>query len=235
VGTILGSEVSRAYGEAGLPEGTIDIRFHGSAGQSFGAFLPAGITMRVEGDANDYVGKGLCGGILSVKAPEGSPFDPAENVIAGNVLLYGATAGEAYFNGLAGERFCVRNSGADAVVEGVGDHACEYMTGGNAVILGPTGRNFGAGMSGGFAFVLDADGSFASRVNTDRVDLEALTSEDEERIQRLLRRHFHFTRSQKADEILRKWNTFAPKFVKVFPRDLKLALSDRLESHTGDG
>ena len=234
-GTILGSEVSRAHGEEGLPEGTIEIRFRGSAGQSFGAFVPNGMTLRLEGDTNDYAGKGLCGGILSVRVPPASPFDAAENVITGNVALYGATGGEAYFNGLAGERFAVRNSGARAVVEGVGDHGCEYMTGGHIVILGPTGRNFGAGMCGGFAYVLDLDGSFPSRVNADRVELRELETEDEELIQQLVRRHFQVTRSERADEVLRKWNSYAPKFVKVFPKDLKLALDARLEAHTGDG
>jgi glutamate synthase domain-containing protein 3 len=151
------------------------------------------------------------------------------------VALYGATAGEAYFQGLAGERFCVRNSGAQAVVEGVGDHGCEYMTGGRVVVLGRTGRNFGAGMSGGFAYVLDLDGSFPTRVNPDRVDLDPLTAEDEEFLQRVLRRHFEYTRSERADEVLRKWNDFAPKFVKVFPKDLKLALDARIGARTGDG
>jgi len=235
VGTILGSEVSLAKGEAGLPDGTIEIRFRGSAGQSFGAFVPRGMTLCVEGDTNDYAGKGLCGGILSVRVPDGSPFDPAENVITGNTVLYGATSGEAYFNGLAGERFCVRNSGANAVVEGVGDHGCEYMTGGNVVVLGPTGRNFGAGMCGGFAFILDEDGSFPSRVNAGRIELRELTTEDEELIQRMVRRHFQYTRSKRADDVLRKWNSYAPKFVKVFPTDLKMALDARLEAHTGDG
>jgi glutamate synthase domain-containing protein 3 len=156
-------------------------------------------------------------------------------VITGNVALYGATAGEAYFQGLAGERFCVRNSGAHAVVEGVGDHGCEYMTGGRVVVLGRTGRNFAAGMSGGFAYVLDLDGTFASRVNPERVDLEPLAREDEEFIQRMVRRHFEYTRSERADEVLRKWNDFAPKFVKVFPKDLKLALEARIDARTGDG
>jgi glutamate synthase domain-containing protein 2/glutamate synthase domain-containing protein 3 len=235
VGAILGSEVSRAFGEAGLPEDTIDLRFRGSAGQSFGAFCPKGITLRVEGDTNDYCGKGLSGGKLIVSVPKGASFDPAENIITGNVVLYGATAGEAYFQGVAGERFGVRNSGADAVVEGVGDHGCEYMTGGRVVILGRTGRNFGAGMCGGFAYVLDLDGDFAERVNAERVDLEPLTPDDEAAIQRLLRRHFEYTRSERAEEVLRKWNAMAPMFVKVFPRDLKLALDARLSAHTGDG
>ena len=191
--------------------------------------------MLVDGDTNDYCGKGLSGGKIAVCVPAASTFEPTENIITGNVVLYGATGGEAYFQGLAGERFAVRNSGADTVVEGVGDHACEYMTGGHVVILGETGRNFGAGMCGGFAYVLDLDGRFPSRVNHSRVELQSLTAEDETIIQRLVRRHFQYTRSERADEVLRKWNTFAPKFVKVFPKDLKLALDARLEAHSGDG
>jgi glutamate synthase domain-containing protein 2/glutamate synthase domain-containing protein 1/glutamate synthase domain-containing protein 3 len=235
VGTILGSEVSRRHGPEGLPDDTIDLRFRGSAGQSFGAFCPRGITLRVEGDTNDYCGKGLSGAKIVVRVPRGASFDPAENVITGNVVLYGATSGEAYFQGVAGERFGVRNSGAEAVVEGVGDHGCEYMTGGTVVVLGRTGRNFGAGMCGGIAYVLDLDGEFPDRVNPERVDLEPLDAEDEAKLQRLLRRHFEYTRSERAEEVLRKWNTYAPKFVKVFPRDLKLALEARLSAHSGDG
>ncbi len=235
VGTILGSELSRKYGAAGLPEDTVTISLSGSAGQSLGAFCPAGITFFIDGDTNDYCGKGLCGAKIIVRVPEGSSFDPSENVITGNVVLYGATSGEAYFQGVAGERFCVRNSGATAVVEGVGDHGCEYMTGGHVVILGATGRNFAAGMCGGFAYVLDLDGSFPDRVNLERVFLESMTDEDEQRVQRLVRRHFQYTRSTRADDVLRKWNTYAPKFVKVFPKDLKLAQSERISSHTGDG
>jgi glutamate synthase domain-containing protein 2/glutamate synthase domain-containing protein 1/glutamate synthase domain-containing protein 3 len=235
LGTILGSDVSRRYGAEGLPEDTITLNLAGSAGQSLAAFCTRGLSFFVDGDTNDYCGKGLCGGKIVVRVPEGSTFDPADNVITGNVVLYGATSGEAYFQGLAGERFCVRNSGADAVVEGVGDHGCEYMTGGNVVVLGRTGRNFGAGMCGGFAYVLDEDGSFPEHVNHERVHLEPLTQEDEERIQRMVRRHFQYTRSRRADDVLRKWNDYAPKFVKVFPKDLKLALNDRLSAHTGDG
>jgi glutamate synthase (ferredoxin) len=191
--------------------------------------------MTVIGDTNDYCGKGLSGGRIAVRVPEECSFDPAENIVTGNVVLYGATAGEAYFHGVAGERFCVRNSGAEAVVEGVGDHGCEYMTGGRVVVLGRTGRNFGAGMCGGFAYVFDEDGSFPEHVNHERVDLEPLTDEDEEIIQRMVRRHYQYTRSKRAEEVLRKWNDAAPKFVKVFPRDLKLALDARLETGTGDG
>ena len=235
VGTILGSEVSLAHGEAGLPEDTIVCRFKGSAGQSFGAFVPRGVTLLVEGDANDYTGKGLSGGKIAIRVPDATSFDPAENIVVGNVVLYGATAGEAYFHGVAGERFCVRNSGASAVVEGVGDHGCEYMTGGRVVILGGTGLNFGAGMSGGIAYVLDLDGSFPGRVNPETVDLDPLTDEDEDIIQRMVRRHFHYTRSRRAEDVLRKWNTYAPRFVKVFPRDYKRALGDRIAAESGNG
>jgi glutamate synthase (ferredoxin) len=235
VGTILGSEVSLKYGEEGLPEDTITMRFKGSAGQSLGAFCTRGITIDVEGDANDYTGKGLCGAKIIVRVPAGSTFDPADNIIAGNVVLYGATSGEAYFQGIAGERFAVRNSGADAVVEGVGEHGCEYMTGGNVVILGNTGRNFGAGMSGGIAYVLDEDGTFAGRVNPDTIDLDPLDDADLERVQRMVRLHFQYTRSERADDVLRKWDDFAPKFVKVFPKDYKRALGDRIQAESGNG
>jgi glutamate synthase domain-containing protein 2/glutamate synthase domain-containing protein 3 len=235
VGTILGSEVSLKYGEEGLPDDTITLRLKGSAGQSLGAFCPRGITLDVEGDANDYTGKGLCGGKIVVRVPAGSTFEASQNIIAGNVLLYGATSGEAYFHGIAGERFCVRNSGADAVVEGVGEHGCEYMTGGNVVILGSTGRNFGAGMSGGIAYVLDEEGDFATRVNPETIDLDPLDDADLERVQRMIRLHFQYTRSERADEVLRKWDGLAPKFVKVFPKDYKRALNDRIDAESGNG
>jgi glutamate synthase domain-containing protein 2/glutamate synthase domain-containing protein 1/glutamate synthase domain-containing protein 3 len=235
VGTILGSELSRKWGAEGLPEDTIVLRFAGSAGQSFGAFAPAGMSLFVSGDTNDYCGKGLCGAKIVVRVPEGASWDPAENMITGNVVLYGATSGEAYFQGVAGERFCVRNSGASAVVEGVGDHGCEFMTGGRVVVLGRTGRNFGAGMCGGIAYVLDLDGEFRGRCNLERVELEPLAGEDVTIVQRLVRRHFQYTRSRRADEVLRKWDDFAPRFVKVFPKDLKLALDARLRAHSGDG
>jgi glutamate synthase domain-containing protein 2/glutamate synthase domain-containing protein 1/glutamate synthase domain-containing protein 3 len=235
LGTILGSEVSRRYGEQGLPEDTITLKLTGSAGQSLGAFCTSGLTFLVEGDTNDYCGKGLCGAKIVVKVPSPSTFDPGENIITGNVVLYGATSGEAYFQGVAGERFCVRNSGASAVVEGVGDHGCEYMTGGAAVVLGKTGRNFGAGMSGGIAYVLDEDGSFPSRVNPETVDLDPPSLEDLETVQRMVRRHFQYTRSKKADDVLRKWETYAPRFVKVFPKDYKRALSDRIAAGSGNG
>ena len=225
VGTILGSEVSRKYGLEGLPDATINIEFTGSAGQSLGAWLPKGIQIRVTGDANDYCGKGLSGGRVIVRAPAEITFEPTENIIAGNVLLYGATGGEAFFHGLAGERFCVRNSGAEAVVEGVGDHGCEYMTGGRAIILGETGLNFGAGMSGGIAYVLDETGDFPAKINPlSAVDLEPLGEDDIEYVQNMLRKHFDYTRSGRADDILRKWDTYAPKFVKVYPQEYRAAL-----------
>ncbi len=226
VGTILGNELSRKYGLEGLPDDTIQIRFKGSAGQSLGAFLPKGITIEVEGDANDYAGKGLSGGRVVVRVPPVSAFEPAESIIAGNVLLYGATGGEAYFHGVVGERFCVRNSGAHAVVEGVGDHGCEYMTGGRAIILGPTGRNFAAGMSGGIAYVLDEAGDFRGKINNPLVDLDPLDDEDVEFVQRMLRRHFQYTRSKKADDLLRKWDKYAPLIVKVYPQEYKAALAE---------
>jgi glutamate synthase domain-containing protein 2/glutamate synthase domain-containing protein 3 len=235
LGTILGSEVSRAYGEEGLPEDTITLRLRGSAGQSLGAFCTRGLTFEVEGDTTDYCGKGLCGGKIIVRVPESSSFEPSRNIITGNVVLYGATSGEAYFQGMAGERFCVRNSGASAVVEGVGEHGCEYMTGGQVVVLGPTGRNFAAGMSGGIAYVLDEEGVFPSRVNPETVDLDPLDAEDLELIQRLLRNHFRYTRSKRADDVLRKWETLASRFVKVFPRDYKRALTERIQAESGNG
>jgi len=235
VGTMLGSEVSRRYGAKGLPEDTIRIHLTGAVGQSCAAFLPSGITLDIEGQANDYAGKGLSGGKLVVRVPAGATFAPEDNVIVGNVVLYGATAGEAYFQGVAGERFCVRNSGASAVVEGVGDHGCEYMTGGCAVILGRTGRNFAAGMSGGIAYVLDEDGEFPKRCNLSMVELEEITKEDEETILRLVRGHFQYTRSRRAEEVLRKWNDLAVKFVKVFPLDYKRALADRVKAGSGNG
>ena len=219
VGTILGSEVTRAFGAAGLPEGTIKIHFTGSAGQSFGAFVPPGITLTLEGDANDYVGKGLSGGTLAVFPSSRATFVPEENIIVGNVTLYGATSGEAYLRGVAGERFAVRNSGAHAVVEGVGDHGCEYMTGGRVVVLGRTGRNFAAGMSGGVAYVLDATGNFRQRLNHGMVDLDALTEEDWTIVRQLIARHIMFTNSAFAKRIQA---TLADQpFVKVMPRDFK--------------
>jgi glutamate synthase domain-containing protein 2/glutamate synthase domain-containing protein 3 len=225
VGTMLGWHVSRKFGIEGLPDNTIHIRFNGTAGQSFGAFLPHGITLTLEGDSNDYTGKGLSGGRLIVFPHPASTFDPAENIVIGNVALYGATGGEAYFRGLAGERFCVRNSGAHAVVEGVGDHGCEYMTGGRVVVLGRVGRNFAAGMSGGIAYVLDPEHRFAELCNPGSVDLERVeTDEDEQELRRLVEAHFRHTQSERAENVLEKWSSTLPLFVKVMPRDYKRAL-----------
>jgi glutamate synthase (ferredoxin) len=226
VGTILGYEVTNGYGADGLPEDTIHIHFTGSAGQSFGAFIPRGITLVLEGDANDYLGKGLSGGKVMVYPPREATFVPEENILVGNVVLYGATSGEAYFRGVAGERFAVRNSGALAVVEGVGDHGCEYMTGGRVVILGRTGRNFAAGMSGGVAYVLDEEGDFERRCNKGMVDLEPLEApEDLELVRDLIRKHADYTQSTRARKVLANWDRMLPKFVKVMPRDYKRALT----------
>jgi glutamate synthase (ferredoxin) len=226
VGTMLGYEITRRWGGEGLPEDTIRLHFTGSAGQSFGAFVPRGVTMTLEGDANDYWGKGLSGGKLVVLPPPGSTFVPEQNIIIGNVALYGATSGEAYVRGVAGERFCVRNSGAYAVVEGVGDHGCEYMTGGRVVVLGRTGRNFAAGMSGGIAYVLDVDGDFKRRCNLGMVDLERLDdASDIELVRDLIARHVRYTGSAYAAGILDGWIDAQPRFVKVMPRDYKRVLA----------
>ncbi|HPU56545.1 MAG TPA: glutamate synthase subunit alpha, partial [Verrucomicrobiota bacterium] len=220
VGTIVGSEISRKHGPAGLPEDTIHLKFNGSAGQSFGAFIPRGMTLELEGDANDYFGKGLSGGRLVVYPPAGSTFVAEENIIIGNVALYGATSGEVFVRGMAGERFAVRNSGVNAVVEAVGDHGCEYMTGGRVVVLGRTGRNFAAGMSGGIAYVLDEDGDFHIRCNKELVSLKKLEEPDEvEMIWKMIQRHQTYTRSERAAKILASWDAFVPKFVKVLPND----------------
>ncbi len=225
VGTILGSMVTSRYGGDGLPEDTIRIHFTGSAGQSFGAFIPQGITLALEGDSNDFLGKGLSGGKIIVFPPRQATFVPEENILVGNVVLYGATKGEAYLRGVAGERFAVRNSGANAVVEGIGDHGCEYMTGGRVVVIGRTGRNFAAGMSGGVAYVLDKAGDFKTRCNLSMVDLEALdTTEDIEEVKALLRHHLHYTGSTVAERILGSWQTMEAKFVKVIPKDYKRAM-----------
>mgnify|MGYP003674511086 FL=1 len=224
VGTILGYEITKRYGGKGLPDDTIKLHFNGSAGQSFGAFVPRGVTMTIEGDANDYVGKGLSGAKIIVYPPRHVTFVPEENILIGNVALYGATAGEAYFRGIAGERFCVRNSGAKTVVEGIGDHGCEYMTGGCAVIIGPTGRNFAAGMSGGTAFVHDPDKVFPGRCNLEMVDLESIGADDEELVADLLRNHVRYTQSTVAQKILDNWHREIKNFVKVMPKDYKKVL-----------
>ncbi|MFD1065334.1 glutamate synthase large subunit [Oceanobacillus locisalsi] len=225
-GTIVGSEVTAKYGEEGLPEDTMNLHFTGSAGQSFGAFIPSGITMTVTGDANDYVGKGLSGGKIIVRTPKTTTIDASHNVIAGNVSFYGATSGEAYIQGYAGERFAVRNSGAKMVVEGVGDHGCEYMTGGRVVILGNVGKNFAAGMSGGIAYVRPDDiPSFQSLTNTGRIQFEAITDlEEQEEVKDLIINHLDYTNSVKATMILKNWKEERKKFVKVIPTDYKLML-----------
>jgi glutamate synthase (ferredoxin) len=221
VGTILGNEITKQHWD-GLPEDTIHLHFQGSAGQSFAAFVPKGVTLELEGDANDYFGKGLSGGQLILYPPKNSTFVAEENTIVGNVAFYGATSGEAYIRGIAGERFCVRNSGVNAVVEAIGDHGCEYMTGGKVVILGATGRNFAAGMSGGVAYVLDEVGDFASRCNQQMVGLETLETEEEIReVHEMIQRHAHYTQSAKAAQVLAHWETLVPKFVKVMPKDYK--------------
>jgi glutamate synthase (NADPH/NADH) large chain len=222
VGTILGHEVTKRYADAGLPDDTIDVTFTGSAGQSFGAFVPKGITLRLVGDSNDYLGKGLSGGRITLRPDPAAPFRAEENVIAGNVILYGATGGEAFIRGVVGERFCVRNSGAVAVVEGVGDHACEYMTGGRVVVLGPTGRNVAAGMSGGVGYFLDLD---TGRVNGEMVDLDELTDEDREFLRDVVARHQRETDSTVAAGLLADWDRAVERFAKVMPRDYKRVLA----------
>jgi glutamate synthase (NADPH/NADH) large chain len=243
VGTMLSWHVAKRYGHEGLADDTIRIRLAGSAGQSFGAFLAKGITLDLVGDTNDYCGKGLSGGRISVQPSPKFAGDPAENIITGNVVLYGAICGEAYFRGVAGERFAVRNSGALAVVEGVGDHGCEYMTGGTVIVLGATGRNFAAGMSGGIAYVLDADGEFVKYCNTAMVDLEPVLQESEQRaklaqhlwhmqqsdeslLRRLVENHAKYTGSRGARDILENWPAYRPRFVKIFPKEYRRALQE---------
>ncbi|MFA5884076.1 MAG: glutamate synthase large subunit [Acidimicrobiia bacterium] len=225
VGTMLGSVVTRAWGGDGLPDDTIRVHLRGSAGQSFGAFVPRGITLRLEGDANDYFGKGLSGGRLIVHPDRAAPFVAEDNIIAGNVALYGATSGEAYLRGQVGERFCVRNSGATAVVEGVGDHGCEYMTGGRVVVLGPTGRNFAAGMSGGIAYVYDPHDRFAALVNYEMVDLVPLDDDDREWLRAAIERHRELTGSDVADAVLAQWGSEVGAFRKVMPEDYQRVLT----------
>jgi glutamate synthase (NADPH/NADH) large chain len=243
VGTMLSYEIAKRYGHDGLPDDTIHVRLAGSAGQSFGAFLAKGVWLDLRGDTNDYCGKGLSGGRISVQPSPKFRGEPTENIITGNVVLYGAIAGGAYFRGVAGERFAVRNSGAHAVVEGVGDHGCEYMTGGTVVVLGQTGRNFAAGMSGGIAYVLDRDGSFAKNCNASMVDLEPVLSEGEQQgrlarelwhmghadeaiLKRLIENHAKYTDSKRAREVLADWAGYRAKFVKVFPKEYRRALTE---------
>jgi glutamate synthase domain-containing protein 3 len=224
VGAMLSGEIARRHGSGGLPDNTIHFHFNGSAGQSFGAFLAKGVTLELEGDANDYVGKGLSGGTLIVYPPRGSTFLPEENILIGNVALYGATSGSAYLNGMAGERFAVRNSGATAVIEGLGDHGCEYMTRGIVVVLGKCGRNFAAGMSGGLAYVLDELGDFGEkRCNTASVSLDPI-GDDEHMLYTLIARHAEATNSPRARYILDAWEQMLPKFIKVFPHEYRRVL-----------
>jgi glutamate synthase (NADPH) large chain len=224
VGTMLGHEVTKRYGGDGLPDGTIDITFTGSAGQSFGAFVPRGITLRLEGDANDYLAKGLSGGRIVVRPDRAARFVAEENIIAGNVIAYGATMGELFIRGVVGERFCVRNSGVTAVVEGTGDHACEYMTGGRVVVLGGTGRNVAAGMSGGIAYVLDLD---PIRVNREMVDLDPLDDADRTFLHELVTRHRDETDSAVAERLLASWDETLSRFTKIMPKDFKRVLAAR--------
>jgi len=225
VGTTLSGEIAKKYGQPGFPDDTITFKFTGSAGQSFGAFLANGISIRLEGDANDYFGKGMSGGRIVVHPPEGSTFVPEENIIVGNVSLYGATGGEVFLRGMAGERFCVRNSGVTAVVEGLGDHGCEYMTKGLVVVLGKVGRNFAAGMSGGIAYVFDPDQSFAGHLNRGMVEIEPMSDQDQTRVHELVRRHFDLTQSAVAWRILSGWKQAAAHFRKVMPTEYRQVLA----------
>jgi len=228
VGAMLSNKIVREVGPQMLPDDTIHFKFYGSAGQSLGCWLARGVTLEVEGDANDFVGKGLSGGRVVIYPPVQSPFKAEENVLIGNVALYGATSGEAYFRGVAAERFCVRNSGASAVVEGVGDHGCEYMTGGRAVILGPTGRNFAAGMSGGIAYIWDPANTFAIQCNMEMVELERMESdEDIAELHRLISNHQNYTGSAVAERLLANWRQTLTEFVKVMPTDYKRVLLER--------
>ena len=221
LGTIFGSEITRQYPD-GLPEDTFTIQCNGSGGQSFGAFIPKGLTLELVGDSNDYFGKGLSGGKLIVYPPKAVNFKAEENIVIGNVALYGATSGKAYINGVAGERFCVRNSGATAVVEGVGDHGCEYMTGGRVVVLGTTGKNFAAGMSGGIAYVLDENRDFYKRLNKELVSLEEVTNKyDVQELKEMIQEHVTYTNSSRGKEILAHFGEYLPKFKKVMPHDYR--------------
>ena len=239
-GTMLSGRVAENYGHKGLPDDTIQVNVSGTAGQSFGAWVAKGVTLNLSGEGNDYVGKGLSGGKLIIRPPRDCKItDPSENIIVGNTVLYGAISGEAYFNGVGGERFCVRNSGATAVVEGVGDHCCEYMTGGIVVCLGETGRNFAAGMSGGFAYVLDEKAQFTSLCNTEMVelqqlvpdgedvDVEDLLTADETRLKQLIEKHLAYTGSKRAQMILDNWGDYLPQFIKVMPVDYRQALEKK--------
>jgi glutamate synthase (ferredoxin) len=233
VGTIISNEISKIHGAKGLPSGTLTLNFKGTAGQSFGCFAANGIKMTITGTTNDYFGKGLSGATIIAKVPEKATFISHENIITGNVALYGATSGEAYINGIAGERFCVRNSGAKAVVEGIGDHGCEYMTGGIAVILGKIGRNFAAGMSGGIAYIYNEKGIFdEKKFNLEMVELENLQVDDEKNILSLIKSHYNYTNSQLAKKIIDDWSISSTRFIKVMPTDYKKALELMSQSKT---
>jgi glutamate synthase (ferredoxin) len=232
VGAITSNEISKLHGEEGLPEDTIRLNFKGSAGQSFGAFATRGLTMTVEGETNDYLGKGLSGAKIIIKKPPKADFAAEDNIITGNVSFYGAIKGEAYINGIAGERFAVRNSGITAVVEGVGDHGCEYMTGGKIVVLGKTGRNFAAGMSGGIAYVYDKERKFSQGLcNMEMVDLDPLDEKDQHELKQFIENHKVYTESKLASKLLSAWNTEVKHFIKVFPTDYKKAL-ERIAKET---
>jgi glutamate synthase (ferredoxin) len=227
VGAMLAGEVARRHGRDGLPDGTIELTFQGAAGQSFGAFITNGMEFELEGDANDYVGKGMAGGTISVRAHRAATFRTEENILIGNVALYGATSGKAFFAGRAGERFCVRNSGATAVVEGVGDHGCEYMTGGRTLVLGRTGRNFAAGMSGGFAYVFDEVGDFPDNVNPGMVELERLGPDDAAFVAALIEEHRDRTGSRRAQALLADWEKTLTRLVKVVPLEYRRVLEEQ--------
>jgi glutamate synthase (NADPH/NADH) large chain len=222
---MLSNEISKIYGSVGLPEDTINFKFNGSAGQTFGGFLAKGVNFELEGEANDYFGKGLSGGKLIVYPSRNSRFVPEENIIIGNVAFYGATSGEAYINGQGGERFCVRNSGVTAVIEGIGDHGCEYMTGGLVISLGEIGRNFAAGMSGGIAYILN---NYITEINPELVDVDPLDEEDFQTIKTYLERHVKLTRSGLGIQFLANWDHYKVKFIKVIPRDYKAILQKRV-------
>jgi glutamate synthase domain-containing protein 3 len=228
VGGLLSGEIARVHGENGLPDGSVQVLLSGSAGQSFGAWLARGVELVLDGDANDYCGKGLSGGTIVVRPPADATFAAEHNVIVGNTILYGATSGRAFFRGLAGERFGVRNSGAITVVEGVGDHGCEYMTGGRVVVLGPTGLNFAAGMSGGIAYVYDADGRFRERCNTELVGFDAISPDESEELRGWVVEHHERTSSQVAARLLDDWQGTLNKIIKVMPHDYKRALAEQL-------
>ena len=227
-GAMLSYRVSKLHGEEGLPADTIQFGFKGSAGQSFGAFLAPGITFGLAGDANDYVGKGLSGGKIFIYPPKNSTLVPEDNILIGNTVLYGAVSGKAFFRGIAGERFAVRNSGAQTVVEGVGDHGCEYMTGGVVVVLGSTGRNFAAGMSGGLAYVLDRDNEFEIHCNKSGVDLVSVEEEEDiQQLKSLIEEHFQSTQSAVAKRVMNEWEQTLPKFVKVYPTDYRRVIEEQ--------